>query len=215
MSKGKYTDLSGRKYGRLTVIKRVSKPGMPVRWRCRCDCGRFTTATTGDLQSGHKKSCGCLTHGGRKPRPAQNDLTGKRFGKLTVVRRLGYDRRRGDTFYLCRCDCGCEVEVRHGNLTGTRGGGHTTSCGCARDAARRASHTEERERAYIRKLAAKPRSDNKSGRTGVYWKKDKQRWHATINYMGKTYSLGNYHDLRDAISAREDAEIDLFGEVLV
>ena len=54
-------------------------------------------------------------------------LPGDRFGRLTVVKREGYDSQRNATMYLCHCDCGKDTTVQGGNLVS----GHTTSCGCA------------------------------------------------------------------------------------
>lgn len=57
----KLKDLTGIKFNRLTVIERVEndKHGK-ARWLCECDCGNFTTASSGDLKSGNTKSCGCF-----------------------------------------------------------------------------------------------------------------------------------------------------------
>lgn len=52
----KPANLSGRKFGRLTVISYKT----PSRWICRCDCGEMTTVQTCSLSSGNTKSCGCL-----------------------------------------------------------------------------------------------------------------------------------------------------------
>ena len=57
------------------------------------------------------------------------DLTGQRFGKLTVIRHEGYGvRNNGHNYktWLCKCDCGNEVIVRTSYLTL----GETKSCGC-------------------------------------------------------------------------------------
>jgi hypothetical protein len=54
-----------------------------------------------------------------------HDLTGQRFGRLTVIRRVESDHHR-QTRWLCRCDCGVEREVRGRSLRS----GHTKSCGC-------------------------------------------------------------------------------------
>lgn len=53
------------------------------------------------------------------------DLVGKRFGRLLVVQ---FDRREdGETYWVCRCDCGNKKIVRGSNLTKKNG---TMSCGC-------------------------------------------------------------------------------------
>jgi hypothetical protein len=53
-------DLTGEKYGRLTVVSRVvtGKPG--VKWLCRCDCGKEKIVSTGSLRHSGTRSCGCL-----------------------------------------------------------------------------------------------------------------------------------------------------------
>ena len=56
------------------------------------------------------------------------DLTGQRYGRLTVIARHGRDASRQIT-WLCRCDCGNQSVVLGSNLRK----GHTTSCGCLRD----------------------------------------------------------------------------------
>lgn len=53
-------DLTGRRFGRLVAIKRISSDKKGVKWLCRCDCGNETTAYTNKLISGAKSSCGCL-----------------------------------------------------------------------------------------------------------------------------------------------------------
>ena len=51
------------------------------------------------------------------------DITGQKFGSLTPVR---YSKtEKGVTFWLCRCDCGKEVEKRQGNLVS----GNSYRCG--------------------------------------------------------------------------------------
>lgn len=53
------------------------------------------------------------------------DLSGKRFGRLTVVR-FDHTTPNGISYYLCLCDCGVEKIIRASNFTH----GTTVSCGC-------------------------------------------------------------------------------------
>ena len=71
------------------------------------------------------------------------DLTGKKFGKLTVLeldhkKQTIYSNGRKRTFHYwkCRCDCGNEV-VRSGNSLRN---GDTKSCGCNQIFQNRATH---------------------------------------------------------------------------
>lgn len=55
-------DLTGKKFGRLTVISEIAKRSInrAVYWNCVCDCGSKVKTTGNALKSGHTKSCGCL-----------------------------------------------------------------------------------------------------------------------------------------------------------
>ena len=57
---GRYVDLAGMKFNRLTVLQRVANKGYKVQWLCACECGNLITCRTQSLKSGHTKSCGCL-----------------------------------------------------------------------------------------------------------------------------------------------------------
>ncbi|MFA7365478.1 MAG: hypothetical protein WCZ12_03965, partial [Patescibacteria group bacterium] len=104
-----------------------------VFWRCICDCGKEKIVSSGRLTRYEKNkniSCGCSSKesyrlaGKRKIK----DLSGKKFGKLTVIKLV--DKTEGiisrDTFYLCRCECGKEKITRRTSLTT----GKINSCGC-------------------------------------------------------------------------------------
>lgn len=51
-------DISGRVFGRLTVLGRSPKDTR--KWHCRCECGRSKDIERGSLLGGDSKSCGCL-----------------------------------------------------------------------------------------------------------------------------------------------------------
>lgn len=57
---GKFIDLTGQKFGRLTAIERAdnNKHGN-VMWICSCECGSKTVALGTSLRNGQTKSCGC------------------------------------------------------------------------------------------------------------------------------------------------------------
>lgn len=58
---GKIKDMTGKKIGRLTVIKYVytDKRNNAV-WQCKCECGNIVEVRGDTLRSGNTKSCGCL-----------------------------------------------------------------------------------------------------------------------------------------------------------
>ena len=133
------TDLSGQRFGRLTVISRaddiVNKNGtLAPRWKCVCDCGNETIVRTQGLKSGSAKSCGCLRKENMENarKHSKNDLfdlTGQTFGRLTVLGRADdYVSPSGNKLvqWHCKCNCGKDTVVA-GNLLKR---GKTRSCGC-------------------------------------------------------------------------------------
>lgn len=60
---GAKKDLTGQRFGRLTVIEETAerKHGKVV-WLCRCDCGNFVSVDQNSLHSGNTRSCGCYKY---------------------------------------------------------------------------------------------------------------------------------------------------------
>lgn len=56
----KRRDLTGLRFGRLTVVGRQPAKNKRTYWTCVCDCGQKTETSTNHLTSGNTKSCGCL-----------------------------------------------------------------------------------------------------------------------------------------------------------
>lgn len=118
-------DLTGKQFGYLTVIKRVENNGREPQWLCRCKCGNEKIFYGGNLRRGLSTSCGCF----RKEKLSKEkleDLTGRRFGKLVVLKQHHYDSTTRHYYWLCQCDCGGQTVVYSGHLKS----GHTQSCGC-------------------------------------------------------------------------------------
>lgn len=71
----RFINQEGKEYGKLKVGKRIGTKCQSPLWECDCECGNKTTATTRDLTTGHKQSCGCAVaenhfriHNGKKTR---------------------------------------------------------------------------------------------------------------------------------------------------
>jgi hypothetical protein len=57
---GKFIDLTGRTFGRLTVLRRILPNSRgKVKWVCRCVCGKSVVVAGTALKSGNTTSCGC------------------------------------------------------------------------------------------------------------------------------------------------------------
>lgn len=113
-------DLTGQVYGRLTVVEWLGNG----KWKCQCSCGNVVFVKTDNLRSKNTQSCGCYQKE-QTSKATFKDLTGKTFGKLTVIERVE-NNRFGHTCYKCKCQCGGEVIVDSTNLRN----GITNSCGC-------------------------------------------------------------------------------------
>ncbi len=124
----KFMDLTGQKYGRITVKYFSGVENKKCYWVGLCDCGTITKPIRIDsLREGKTTSCGCVNKEMRKRVGKNNrkDITGKIFGYLTVIRRL--NKHVGHNYvWECSCLCGktCEVAMNHLQV------GDTTSCGC-------------------------------------------------------------------------------------
>ena len=58
----------------------------------------------------------------------------------------------------------------------------------------------------------KEQTNNTSGRVGVTWDKQTNKWLAQIQVDGKNIKLGRFKNKEEAIRAREEAELKYFGE---
>lgn len=156
------SEMLGKRFGRLTVVEfdqerydcdlRSYKDGETKKlnryWKCRCECGSFVSISTGTLASGHTKSCGCYQKQQAREKNSE-DLTGMRFGYLTVIDRdwglSNNTKQEGGkivkrAWWVCRCKCGNIMSTKAKYLKN----GDTTSCGC-----RSTSVIQEKVEKYI------------------------------------------------------------------
>ena len=61
MSKTFRKDLTGRRFGRLTVLEFVPTENTHSYWKCRCDCGKYKVISSVGLKTGNTASCGCIS----------------------------------------------------------------------------------------------------------------------------------------------------------
>lgn len=123
---GKCIDLTGKHYGRLTVIEKTNqRANGSVVWKCLCECGNECFVSTRKLNVG-TQSCGCLQKEKVSAR-MRKDLTNQRFGKLVALEPTK-ERKHGSIVWKCKCDCGNICYTYTEMLMN----GHTQSCGCTR-----------------------------------------------------------------------------------
>lgn len=123
---GKFIDMTGQKYGRLTVLQRHPEKSKcnHILWECICECGTKKLLDGQDLRAGKVKSCGCLNKEIAATKNRKN-LTNQIFGKLMVLEPTE-GRNNGYIVWKCQCECGNITYVNTNDLTT----GNTTSCGC-------------------------------------------------------------------------------------
>ncbi len=126
-------DMTGKEFGRLTVIRQVQPPDENDReiwYECLCICGNTKITRGTSLRRGIASSCGCL----RKEVTRQKNkeyieekynLKGKKFGRLTALQ-VTENRKHGSRIWKCLCDCGTVCEVTTHHLISSE----VKSCGC-------------------------------------------------------------------------------------
>lgn len=101
-------DITGQRFGTLTVVERDMANTRPAKWICECHCGNLTSVRGQHLRDGLITTCADYT---RHWHPASiGDLVGRRFGLLTVREKVGPSR------WKCECDCGVWVFAQTGHL---------------------------------------------------------------------------------------------------
>ena len=120
---GKAIDITGQRFGKLTVIKRAPDGKTPsgnsiVRWWCLCDCQadketpEFIIKVGTQLRAGHGWSCGCDVRE-KHSKALTKNLIGKRFGRLTVLEYAGtktYGKKNISSNALWKCICDCQTQ---------------------------------------------------------------------------------------------------------
>lgn len=128
---GRAKDLTGQTFNRLKVLGRAPHNFRGAYWWCECSCENHTIKKVlgSHLISGEVKSCGCLQKEliGAQGKNKKNDLTGKVFGKLTVLKDSGIRSSNRQIYWDCQCECGNITQVRGDSLQS----GDIYSCGCA------------------------------------------------------------------------------------
>mgnify|MGYP001624221728 FL=1 len=163
-------DLTGKRIGKLNVIKRAENKGRRTMWLCKCDCGNMKIIPADNLLKKHKPtiSCGCACKTAYHP-PRDNpikNIKGMKFGRLTVIE--FYKKINHVAYWKCRCNCGNEI-IASGILLRN---GSVKSCGC-----------------YKKDLGRKQLTKHGmcSSRIAIIWYRMKERCYCITNSSYKNY----------------------------
>lgn len=236
----KLKDLSGMKFGRLTVLGRGENHKRPsgatiVYWICQCSCEEKTIISVdgSSLRNNRTKSCGCLMR-------ETSSLIGKSCRQtnrynLDGEYGVGYTSS-GDEFWFDLEDYDliknyCWYYNSNGYVITTVDRKviclHRMVMGFP-DIKYDVDHKNHPPRAEKKidnrktnlevvthsenLMNSSLRVDNQTGFKGVYWREDKQKWQVKIHIDKKQKHFGYYDTKDEAIKAREEAEILYYGE---
>ena len=224
-------DLTGRVFGRLTVICQTEDYIQPngkhrAMWLCQCACeNKSIIFVRGDsLLNGHTKSCGCLDRELKSQRfkdkriGNKNDLSGE-FGILwasNTNEEIYFDLKDAEEIlkYTWHVDgngyASTSIDkksIKMHQLIGCKWHDHKNrnKLDNRRENLRPCTHKENDRNKSIKSI-------NKSGFIGVYWDKSRNKWAARIKLNYKGIFLGRFTNKEDAIKARLKAEKEYFGE---
>lgn len=230
---GRFRDLTGMIFDRLTVIKRAEDYVSPsgchsVQWLCECECGKEVIIKAISLTSGVTKSCGCLNKDVARKRATKNF---KKYNSFKIcddyvvmytlknepfyVDLEDFDKvkdicwwRRNDGYILGRVN-GKAVRLHR----------YIMNCPAGYDVDHK-NHDKSNNRKYNLRITTRSQnnmnkglqSNNTSGVTGVCWDNYYQKWIAQIKVNNKNIRLGGFYNFEDAVKARKEAEDKYFGE---
>lgn len=96
----KLKDLTGKKFGKLTVIERVENKGIHTMWLCECQCGNKKSIDSSHLIQGNVISCGCVGQGkiGQKHHQwtGYGEISGSRWATIKRSQRHRNSRKKLD-----------------------------------------------------------------------------------------------------------------------
>jgi len=113
-------DMTGRRYGRLVVIKRHEITVCGATWECKCDCGNTTIVIGKSLRRGLTKSCGCLHRELMSLPVGEAAFNGLLLRMKSAARKRGYEWRlsREQVFEITHRNCFyCGIEPRQEYVT--------------------------------------------------------------------------------------------------
>ena len=220
----KLIDLTGKKFGKLTVIKRAENISNHPAWYCNCDCGTENfIAMSSNLIGKRTTSCGChhkRMTSERSKKYNTYDLSGE-YG-------IGYTSK-GEEFYFDLEDYDkikdyCWFISKNGYvLAGQLNGDKKIRFHKLLFPNVEVDHIHHKKydnrKSELRIVTRSQnnmnhglRNDNTSGVTGVAWNKTNNKWMAYITVNSNTIHLGYFDRFKDAVKTRKEAEEKYFGE---
>lgn len=211
-------DLTGMTFGYLTVKELdTNYSGEGSKWVCKCVCGKEVSVFASNMKRRPSISCGCKksetlsaqksTKGGASKHPlwgcynqmmarCNNPKNGayENYGARGIV----VCERWAESFWNFLEDMGDRPSKEHSIERKDNSLGYSPD-NCIWE-------TKSRQQ-FNRRMD----KHNTTGRTGVYWRKDRQIWSVQIDVENETIRLGCYKDFELACFVREEAELKYYG----
>lgn len=189
-------DLTGKKFGKLTVLSFDKKQGTMAKWICQCECGNIKSVRVDHLKNGEIRSCGCIG----KADPTRRTRVYRIWGAMKW--RCNPQNEKNKKYYADKGITVCkewldfkpfyEWAMSNGyadNLTIDRIDPNGNYCP-----------------ENCRWTTSQVQSINRSGlfkpTTGIFWSKEMDKWEASL---GKLKHLGYFDKIEDAIKCRQEA----------
>ena len=196
-------------------------------WKCKCECGNYTYATTSALRSCKKQSCGCLHH----------DVMYKRMKKynkydLSGAYGVGWTTNSNKEFYFdledydkikdyCWCDNGQGYVIANSMDSNNRKHirMHRLITNDEYSIVDHINNNKMDNRKENLRQATKQTNNinrganknNKLGIKGIFWNKQSDKYMARIEKEGKKYSKQS-DNLDMLVTWRTEMEKELYGE---
>lgn len=211
-------DIVGKKFGKLTVIKRNFDIKDKTAWWCMCDCGNteLISVIGNNLKRNTTKSCGCIlkkmmTKHSLKEHPLYDVWSSmkQRCSNKNNKSYINYGARGISVCEEWENDVVCFIEwcELNGYKKGleidrinTNGNYEPSNC----------QFITKAKNLEVGKTTKQ--NNNTSGYTGVIWHKRNKKWMAQIKIDRNNIGLGYYDNIEDALQARISKEIELFGK---
>ena len=227
----KKIDLTGKRFGRLTVLYRNgSNPKGLAMWHCLCDCGNECDKIGVYLREGTSTSCGCY----QKDYARQAHLKNNKYD-LSGSYGIGYDSNNKEFYFdledydliknycwIVRKDNYVYAKLRDGSnkriflhrlLMGEKVD-HINGKSSRNDNRKNNLRYSDNQYSFetYNNMNKDIQKNNKSGCTGVIWHKRDKIWDSYISVNRKRINLGRFNNFEDAVKARKEAEEKYFGE---
>ena len=199
-------DIRGSVFSHLTVEYYGGKMEKKHRWVCRCVCGQIKVTETGHLLSGRSAHCGCLGGSYHKLYSRfqsilqrcynENQINYHEYGGRGIKVCDRWNPSEGGSFQNFLNDMGECPEGMTIDRVDVNGDYCPENC--------------KWETGSVQHFNTRKHKTNKSGRTGVS-KTRSGKFSAYITIDSKTVGLGTFNTFEEAVTAREQAEIEKYG----